>query len=51
MRYSREEIRRISELGQPVLVEKEEGLTPKQKKILEDTMRRHDGAFKKLAEM
>ena len=31
--------------------EKEKGLTPKQEKFLEETMRRHDKALKKLAQM
>ncbi len=53
MRYTREEIQDIAdESGQPVVVvKKEEGLTPKQKKILEETKRRHDKAFRRLAQM
>ncbi len=48
MRYARKE----SEL--PVIAvgkEKEMGLTPKQKKFLEETMDKHDKALKKLAQM
>lgn len=40
--------------GQPMIVmekDKEKGLTPKQNKFLEETMRRHDKALKKLAQM
>lgn len=40
--------------GQPMIVmekDKEEGLTLKQTKFLEDTMHRHDKALKKLAQM
>ncbi len=40
------------EPGQPIVVEgKEENLTPKQKKHLEETKRRHDKAFRRLAQM
>jgi len=52
MRYIRKEIQDIAdESGQPVVIKKEEGLTPKQKKILEETKRRHDKAFRRLAQM
>ena len=51
MRYTRkQEI--ATELGQPIAVEgKEENLTPKQKKHLEETKRRHDKAFRRLSQM
>lgn len=55
MRYPRKELHDIAdESGQSVIVvrkEKEKGLTPKQKKFLEETMNRHDKALKKLAQM
>jgi hypothetical protein len=44
----------VDESDLPVIVvgkEKEKGLTPKQEKYLEETMRRHDKALKKLAQM
>jgi hypothetical protein len=34
-----------------IVAEGERGLTPRRKKILEETMRRHDKAFKMLANM
>ena len=34
-----------------IAAEGERGLTPRRKKILEETMRRHDKAFKMLANM
>lgn len=40
--------------GQPMTVmekDKEKGLTPKQKKFLDETMHMHDKALKKLAQM
>ena len=51
MRYTRKQD--IAEdLGQTVVVEgKEENLTPKQKKHLEETKRRHDKAFRRLSQM
>jgi len=53
MRYTRKELHNIADKsGQPVrVVEKEKGLTTKQKKFLEETMYRHDKALKKLAQM
>lgn len=55
MRYARKESYDVvDESGLPVIVvgkEEEKGLTPKQKKFLEETMHRHDKALKKLAQM
>lgn len=53
MSLSRKEPEDIAKAsGQPMIVmEKEKGLTPKQNKFLEETMRRHDKALKKLAQM
>jgi len=55
MRYSRKESYPIADEPElPVTVvgkEDEKGLTPKQKDFLEETMRRHDKALKKLAQM
>jgi len=41
------------ELGQPIIVveKKEENLTHKQKEHLEETKRRHNKAFRRLAQM
>ncbi|MCZ7404005.1 MAG: hypothetical protein O8C67_03625 [Candidatus Methanoperedens sp.] len=50
--YSKKQIEAPSASPHPSLVaEGERGLTPKRKKILEETMRRHDTAFKILANM
>ena len=35
----------------PLVAERETGLSPKKRKLLEETMRRHDKAFKMLADM
>jgi len=35
----------------PIVAEREMGLSPKKRKLLEETMRRHDKAFKMLANM
>ncbi|MDW7733713.1 MAG: hypothetical protein SCH66_14950 [Methanolobus sp.] len=55
MRYTRKEVQDISdELGQPIIVVEEKegkGLTLEQKKHLEETKRRHDKAFRRLARM
>jgi hypothetical protein len=55
MRYTRKNHQDTAdELGQPITIveEKEEtGLTPKQKKHLEETKRRHDKVFRRLAQM
>jgi hypothetical protein len=55
MRYARKESHDIADESElPVIVvgkEKEMGLTPKQKKFLEETMDKHDKALKKLAQM
>lgn len=42
------------ELGHPIIVTEEKyekGLTPKQRKHLEETKSRHDKAFRRLAQM
>jgi hypothetical protein len=44
MSYSKQELRDIA-------AKKEKSLSPEQKKILDETMSRHDKAFKKLAVM
>lgn len=55
MRYTRKDVQDIAdELGQPIIdIEEKEakGLTPKQKKNLEETLRRHDKALKRLSQM
>jgi hypothetical protein len=55
MRYARKGSYHIADEPElPVTVvgkEEEKGLTPKQKEFLEETMRRHDKALKKLAQM
>ncbi len=53
LRYARKESYDIADESElPVIVVgKEKGLTPKQKKFLEETMHRHDKALKKLAQM
>ncbi len=55
MRESRTKLQDISdELNQPIIVEEEKyekGLTPKQRKHLEETKSRHDKAFRRLAQM
>ncbi|MFZ3060609.1 MAG: hypothetical protein WA102_12845 [Candidatus Methanoperedens sp.] len=50
--YSKKQIEVLSASPHPSLVaEGERGLTPRRKKLLEETMRRHDAAFKMLADM
>ena len=55
MRDARKKLQDISdELGQPIIVVEEKyekGLTPKQRKHLEETKSRHDKAFRRLAQM
>ncbi len=53
MKYSEKENRETTDASaQPTIVaEREMGLSPKKKKLLEETMRRHDKAFKMLANM
>ncbi len=55
MSLSRKEPKDIGKAsGQPMIImekDEEKGLTPEEKKILQDTMRRHDKAFKTLANM
>ena len=55
MRGSRKKLQDIAdELGQPIIVVEEKyekGLTPKQRKHLEETKSRHDKAFRRLAQM
>jgi hypothetical protein len=51
MRYSRKQDI-AEEPRSPIVVEGKEGnLTPKQKKHLEETKRRHDKAFRRLSQM
>lgn len=47
--YSKKENQEITE--PTIVAEREMGLSPKKKKLLEETMRRHDKAFKMLANM
>lgn len=50
--YSKKEIQDINTSPQPAIAaEGERGLTPRRKKILEETMHRHDKALKMLANM
>ncbi|MGB8215689.1 MAG: hypothetical protein WCE94_00135 [Candidatus Methanoperedens sp.] len=53
MRYARKESHDIADESElPVLAvgkEKENGLTPRQKKFMEETMDKHDKALKKLS--
>ena len=53
MKYSEKENRETNTASsQPAIVaEREMGLSPKKRKLLEETMRRHDKAFKMLANM
>lgn len=55
MRYTRKELQDIAdESSQPIIIVEEKegkGLTPEQKKHLEETKRRHDRAFRRLARM
>ena len=47
-KYSKEN----QEITEPTIVaEKEAGLTPEEKKLLKESMRRHDKALRKLANM
>ncbi|MCZ7392002.1 MAG: hypothetical protein O8C56_01565 [Candidatus Methanoperedens sp.] len=45
--YSKKEAQKITEPA--IVAEREMGLSPKKRKLLEETMRRHDKAFKMLA--
>ncbi len=55
MRYARKESYDITDESELHVIgvgkEKERGLTPKQKKFMEETMDKHDKALKKLARM
>jgi hypothetical protein len=53
MKNPRKELHDIADVsGEPSLAEEEKGgLTSRQKNILENTMNRHDKAFKRLAKM
>lgn len=55
MRDTRKKLDDVAdELGHPIIVAEEKyekGLTPKQRKHLEETKSRHDKAFRRLAQM
>ncbi len=55
MRYARKVSHDIADESElpviGVVSEKEKGLTPRQKRFLEETMHKHDKALKKLAQM
>ncbi len=53
-KYSREQIQETTDASPqppPLAAEGERGLTPKRRKILEETMHRHDKSLKMLANM
>ena len=54
MKNSRKELHDIDELSHPVKLEEktgEKGLTKRQKEILEEKLRRHDKALRRLAQI
>jgi len=55
MRDTRKKLEYVAdELGHPIIVAEEKyekGLTPKQRKHLEETKSKHDKAFRRLAQM